>query len=404
MTLVRLFVALALLELCIAAIVLVENPEIDLQEVINSHPEYTHFKLQQGVFSSANPIHLKRGNVLEGIPGTIIKQSVIIDSEGTKLLNLNIVSPFADCTTITKPTTIAKMDIGPCTGRGILISGTSDVNVYDSYIHPEYPVTGCCDAGDGLFIQNSNAVKIQGNVIAYGEANIELSTCANIDIVGNFFLNPLGPGPRGQHVQAWNNCNNISVTDNYCISSNDTTKYKFKAHQEDAINFGITNGAIATGNWVTGGLSPSGCGIIADDEASNTYFMGNVLYETGQCGIGIANGAGHTVDANVIYNEPIPGGGNTAIYIWQQYQAPCSTVKVTNNIGFATNSQGNANSFWNGGGCDPVSMSNNTFDAAALKVLTPFLEKYPPPSQVPPIPYQCTAVSPYSSAKKVNLC
>ncbi len=103
---------------------------------------------------------------------------------------------------------------------------------------------------------------------------------------------------------------------------------------------------------------------------------------------------------------------------------------MNNNIAYATNSQGSPNryfisfqailfycivfsSFWNGGGCTPFTQSNritfliyfhfilflmlkDTFDEAALKIISPLPEKYPPPSQVPPVPYKCTAQSPYS--------
>jgi hypothetical protein len=397
------FVLTLLVHLATAVPVLV-YPELDLQEFIELHQEETHFILQEGTFTSSKPITPKRGSIIEGVKGATINQSVHITEENVKLSNIHISSPYADCTTIEKPTTLSKVNIGPCTGNGIHISNTESVYLYDSYIHPEYPTTGCCDSADGIFIQNSKVIHIQGNVIAYGESNIEMGGSSEITIYGNFFLNPLGPSPRGQHVQAWSGCSNITVQKNYAISSTDTTTYKFKADQEDAINFGVTTGILATDNWVTGGKSASGCGIIADDQASDAHFLNNVLYETGQCGVGIANGVGHVIDSNVIYNTPIPSGGNTAIYVWQQYKSPCSTVVVSNNIGYATNSQGQPNSYWNGGGCDPVTLQNNTFDTNALKILTPFLQKYPPPTQVPPVPLSCTAVSPYSHASKTPSC
>jgi len=50
----------------------------------------------------------------------------------------------------------------------------------------------------------------------------------------------------------------VTVQNNYALSSLDTTKYLFPENQEDSINFGFTNGIIASGNYVTGGHSNSG--------------------------------------------------------------------------------------------------------------------------------------------------
>ena len=57
------------------------------------------------------------------------------------------------------------------------------------------------DTGDSIFLTDSKDVHIQGNVIAFGESNIENHASVNVSIVGNFLLNPLGPNPHGNQVQ-----------------------------------------------------------------------------------------------------------------------------------------------------------------------------------------------------------
>ncbi len=137
---------------------------------------------------------------------------------------------------------------------------------------------------------------VTGNVIAYGESNIEAPLgVSDLSIDGNFLLNPRGPFPRGQNVQTWN-AHHILVRKNYTLSSRNTRRYLYPDDQEDSINFGFGKSFKAEDNYVTGGESPSGCGIIADDGANSVEMLGNVLVDTGACGIGIASGTDQIVE------------------------------------------------------------------------------------------------------------
>jgi hypothetical protein len=156
---------------------------------------------------------------------------------GVTIENLHITNPNGDCVTITNGTniTIRQSEIGPCKGNGIVVTGGSTINVFDNFIHPEGPVSGCCDVTDGIFSDGTSNLAIQGNVIAYGEANIEAQNQTNLSVVGNFFLNPRGgANSRGQNVQVWNNSTTVLVQNNYTLSSTDTTKYAFAEVQEDS--------------------------------------------------------------------------------------------------------------------------------------------------------------------------
>jgi len=340
-------------------------------------------------------------------PSTVNGPLVIENQHHQVYRNLRITSSTGDCVQVTNSSdiTIEGSQIGPCGGNGVNISGSRKIQIFDSYIHPETLSPGCCDHNDGVLIQKASAIIIQGNVIAYGESNIEASYgVADLVVNGNFLLNPRGPFPRGQNAQAWTS-SNIVVRNNYTLSSRNTQIYLYPDHQEDSINFGIGTGFIAQSNYITGGQSPSGCGLIADDGANSVQFTGNSLVDTGQCGIGLASGTGQVVDHNRILNRnPVPGAGNTALYVWSQYKGvACGPVTISNNIATEVRADGSQSGYWNGGGCEPVTQSGNTWNEAALALLTPVEAKLPPPL-IPPLPRHCVIRSPYSTQTMWPAC
>ena len=331
---------------------------------------------------------------------------------GTVITNLRITSTTGDCITITNSTniTVKNSEIGPCGtasatthGNGISLSGNNGIYIYDNYIHPETASRGCCDHHDGIFgSQNNQNVTIQGNVIAYGESNIEFTNANSVlTVTGNFLLNPRGPQPRGQNFQCWGAdsnhvCSNVTIDSNYALSSVDTTRFLYPENQEDSINFGLSTGIIAENNFISGGHSSSGCGLIADDRANNVQFQGNLLLNTGQCGIGIANGVNQIVSGNQIYNStPVRGAGNTAIYVWKQYASPCGPSTVSGNVADMILANGQHNAYWDGGGCG-ARWSGNVFNKTADSQLTPVDRVFAPPL-IPPRPKQCIATSPYTT-------
>jgi hypothetical protein len=354
--------------------------------------------------------------VLGAVPLAQASGQLVIKNESNKVYSgLNITTSSTsgqDCVVIIDSAniTIENSQIGPCGGNGIHIYNssapvTSGIYIFDNYIHTETHdpnPNDCCDNNDGVFVDGTSQVTIQGNVIAYGESNIEANgatgTVDGVTVVGNFLLNPRGGNPsyRGQNVQAWY-ATNVVVLNNYTLSSRDKTKYLYADDQEDSINFGMGTGFLASNNYITGGHSPSGCGLIADEGANSVLFLGNRLLDTGQCGIGIASGTNQLIYHNRILNRtPVNGGGNTALYVWSQYSESCGPVAVTHNIATEIGKDGTQSGFWYGGGCDPLQEMGNVWDEAARKRLTPPETKMPPPL-VPPQPRNCVAKSPYST-------
>jgi hypothetical protein len=300
--------------------------------------------------------------------------------------------------------TIRDSEIGPCDGNAIQIDNSGFVNVWDNYIHTERRGNGTCspcDIGDGIHAFLSNDFHIQGNVFAYNETHIEVNGVRNALVKGNFFLNPLGPFPRGSHFQSWaygtTRSADITVEDNYGLSSKDTTKYKFADGQTDAFNFGFTDRAIARRNYVTGGTWAAGCGIIADASANSIQMRNNDLVQPGGCALSVASGTNNVIDGNRAYqNGSISGAGNTSISVWKQYLHPCGPTTVTNNIATHIRSDGYQSGFWDGGGCGPVTLDANMWNEAARAALEATNLAIPPPS-IPPIPYRTIVSSPWTT-------
>jgi hypothetical protein len=336
---------------------------------------------------------------------------ITLNGQNSKTLeNLHITSTSGNCLTILNSTgiTIRNSEIGPCGGNGIVVSGGSGITITDNYIHPESTGTGCCDSGDGIYDIGTTDIQIQGNVVAYGESNIEILNANTVKIIGNFLVNPRSFGDsRGANIQLVQGSRSVVIDSNYTLASKDTSHFALLPNQSDSINMGDgANGVIARNNYISGGFSAYGCGLIADSGSDNIQFLNNTLVDSGQCGIGIEGGINEVVDGNKILNRtPIAGGGNTAIVVFKLYASDptCGPVTITNNTAYEVKPDGTSSSYWNGGGCSPVTLSGNVFDQAAYNALTPANQKIPAPP-IPPLPSACVIASPFSNQTGFPAC
>jgi parallel beta-helix repeat protein len=350
---------------------------------------------------------------------------------GTVIQGVHVTSTSGPCITVqggSSNITIKESEIGPCgtdnstsNSQGIYITGGSSVNVYDSYIHVENRASSCGGGShDGIFINNNDTatVTIQGNVIAYNQNNIELWDASNVNVIGNFLLNPRGSSScadpdnlQGNQFHAWADDAtpnaNISVNYNYAWSSTDTTKWKYAGAVSDNIGFGVTNYANAKNNWVGVdqglGVNPTACGIIADYKSNNAVLSGNVVSETYNCGVAIGDGSNNTIDGNkVVITHGGPSATGVAI---TNYFTPvvCSGEKVTNNIAYAKQSNGWVQGYYDQGVCGTVTLSGNTWDSAAYTILNPLSTTNPPPA-IPVMPKNCAVVSPYTTNTSKASC
>ncbi len=399
--------ALACLALACQASETVVRPGASVQRAIDSASAGDKIVLAPGRHF-AGRLRLRSGLMLRGGPDTVVVGSLEIhDVEDVEIRELRLESPAEDCVHVDTTTgvRIRASDIGPCQGNAIVLLRSDATLITDNYIHPEHPVTRCCDNGDGVYGRELEGLRVAGNVIAYGETNVEVQRAVNVEIVGNYMLNPLGPFPRGQQVQVYDGCRQVRIEGNFMEAVNDP-ELRFGQRQEDAINVGQSSDVAVTGNFVFGGESASGCGIIADQRAHEMAILDNTLWQTGQCGIGIASGRNHRIVGNRIRNSfvPHPGAGNTAIYVWRQYAGECGPVRVSGNIAYAAKPTGEPSSFWKGGSqCDPVTLAQNVFGEAARQALSEDLLQSLRPA-IPPQPQACVAPSPYSDRPSPRPC
>jgi hypothetical protein len=361
-------------------------------------------------------------------PTTVLTQTLRITSadNGKTFSNYRISTTSGDCIEIigAANVTIENSNIGPCgtnnsksPSRGVYVhAGSKAINLYDNYIHVENLASGCCDSHNGVFLDTVSGITIQGNVIAYGETNIESSWSNGITVTGNFLLNPRGPFPRGQNFQSGGaGAGNLTIQNNYMLSSVDTNKYLYPEVQEDSVNIGTkTDGYVIQNNYITGGHSGSGCGAISDDGANHGKFLNNILLNTGQCGIGIASGTNQVIGNRVLNTTPVPGAGNTGMGVWAA-NSPCGPTTVDGNTSTEVRTDGYSSGYWNGGGCNPVSCLNgstsidgcNTFDYGAGRTAYNKLRQdaaMTAPPLIPPAPKTCVAKSPYSTQTSLPGC
>jgi hypothetical protein len=329
---------------------------------------------------------------------------ITINGENGKTIeNLHITSSTGNCLTIinSNGVTIRNSEIGPCRGNGIVALGGSGIHIVDNYIHPEFTGTACCDSGDGIYDNGTTDIQIQGNVIAYGETNVEILNSRTVNVLGNFLVNPRNFGQsRGSNIQVWQNSQSVLIENNYTLASLDKSLYTFPADQSDSMSFGGgVNGITVRNNYISGGFWPYGCGLIAESGSNNVQFLGNTLVDTGQCGIAIEGGTNHVVDRNRILNQTsLLGGGNTAVIVFKldASDATCGPVSFTDNTAYGVKPGGQVSSFWNGGGCSPITSTGNTWDQAAFGALTQSNQKLSPP-MIPPQPDSCVVASPFSN-------
>ena len=225
-------------------------------------------------------------------------------SNGRTFNNYQISTTSGPCVVIDGVTNLTLQDfqIGPCgtnnstaDSNGIEINASSDINIYDSYIHVQNLSSRWADDHDGILISGSLNINGQGNVLAFNETSVEVTNGASSNVTFNgTSANPTGPFPRViKYFQIWGPTSgagntNISGADNNrtlpsCqTASNDLCPcrrrgmfalywdgsewcdptlagsgfpFTLLAKQEDALNFGYTNGYTVTGNWVEGEIA-----------------------------------------------------------------------------------------------------------------------------------------------------
>lgn len=219
--------------------------------------------------------------------------------------------------------------------------------------------------GVGVSIYNSSGIHVVGgNTFINTGGGVYALKSSAIEVSGNFAKNITRRtgSARGQFVQF----NNV-VGVNSSIINNLIINEPGLSAPEDSINvynshFTELSPLIIRGNKIKGGgPSRSGSGIMVGDYGGSHIIVdGNVLYNTGNCGIGVAGGTFIKVSNNKVYSARSEIS-NIGMYIWNVSATKgtlCSNINFENNSidwvkGTAPNA-GVKNNFWNAGNCTNV--------------------------------------------------
>lgn len=336
--------------------------------------------------------------------------------------------------------TISNSNIGPCgqnnsdaDSNGIEISGGSGNKIYDSYIHVEnraYTSSFSPSASHAGIQGNGTAnLTVQGNVVCYGSANVRAFNngvpSTGWIVTGNYLCNPRGYDGSGNNFQAVDSYG-MTVSNNYafsCMLGGSGTQimcpsspaYLYTENQEDSINFYYHSAppsaaGTVSGNYVVGGHSGSGDGIIADQYADGLRIENNIVVDTAQVGIGFDDGKNNVMTGNQVWMSNPVTMNNTAIAVKEQYSNPCSSDVLTNNVARQVGGS-NGSDIWIGtASCVSTNTGNVTGSSAQTSLglsgqatWATIQGKLPPPL-IPPVPKNCTVNSPYTTQTSLPRC
>jgi hypothetical protein len=252
--------------------------------------------------------------------------------------------------------TITNGVIGPCGKHGLVLEDSTNVRI------TRMRITGVDETG--IYLDSNNSVAVAENVIHDTRNAILAISSSSIRVTCNTLTNSRGPGPSGQHVQF----NRVSGSTNRIMCNRGENGSG--TMPEDAISLyqscTVQSPILVMGNLlIGGGPSESGGGIMVGDmSGSNILVRDNTLVDPGQYGIAVASGTNVALLRNRVYARQRPWS-NVGVYVWRQYPSSCRNITLIGNLVNWTNSDGRRNGFWNGGGCDVVTVgANNNFNAA----------------------------------------
>lgn len=325
----------------------------------------------------------------------------ITATTGERLYRLRVTSPNGHGIVAADDVVIEDCLIGPVHGHGVLIDGTRRVKVVNSIIATGRSRAGT-DQSHGVYMKNgARDILIQGCAFAQNESHMVAQNCYAITIRGNYGQNPLGPNPRGQHIQCYPVNKDGPESDGVIIDRNffeitpelEHSNPRDNVGVEDSINIGGgSKYAKVTDNYIVGGSCGSGCGIILEGRSDYGQALRNICIRTSQCGVSITGSAYCLAAENKVLDPNLTQlgwtEGNTGIVAW--YQSSTSPPEYTHDNRVDRNivsnrwTNGQYSDIWIKSGCG--SKDGNTTGDSARALLTPEAEKLPRPP-IPPLPW-----------------
>ncbi len=250
---------------------------------------------------------------------------------------------------------LSRTSSGPITCNGqsnVTISGKQFVNIGSDR--------------SSIRITNCNNVVITANDFKDVAQAVTVEDSTNVTISWNRYQNITGPHQRNGTNRAnftqWVNSRGGAIHDNKGVGGDTEDIVSiYKSGGKDAANpLIIERNAFEGTNWSSG----SGSGMmIGDDGGSHIIARNNTLLSPGAVGIGIPGGTSIKLLDNIIYGAR-RSLSNVGIYIWNQYDIPCSGHEVARNKVKWFNDTNTVNSSWNAGNCGPIAgWSTNDWNA-----------------------------------------
>ena len=267
--------------------------------------------------------------------------------------------------------------ISACDLNSIELIGCQDVTIRNCWIHDSERVAVMLGSCRQVVVEGCRIENVVSGVYAVGGEGIR--------VLGNFVRNVTGPFPRGQMAQFDEvaGANNV-IRDNYAINE------RGKSRPEDCINLYKSTGTaespiLVENNYLTGDpvagsqdKSANGSGIMLGDYGgAHIVCRKNTILSAGQMGIGVAGGRFIRVEDNFVLGLK-SNVTSVGLYVWNQSKLPSDHITVARNRVSWVSKEGEETSWWNGGGVEDLTESDNHFADATLSAALP-----KPPSQAP---------------------
>lgn len=252
------------------------------------------------------------------------------------------------------------------------VPGITLTNCDHIRIHGNKIINGKTSGAVAILLNNCHDITIDSCYISNTASGVYAIGCTNnIVVVNNYFLNMIGPYPRGQFIQF----DTVIGTGN-TVLGNHCENILGQSYPEDAISIYKSAGTstspiLITGNWIRGGgPSKTGGGInLGDNGGSYLTASNNILVNPGQYGIQISGGDHNSLVNNTVYGAK-QSFTNVGVSVWGQAGSKITSATVSSNKVYFVNSAGQQNSDWLGAGSTgantPAGWSTNTWNDTQL--------------------------------------
>jgi hypothetical protein len=269
-------------------------------------------------------------------------------------------------------------EIGPCGLDGVYALGASNLTV-EGNVFNDTGTSRSRGWGSAVEFENSDTLVVRRNRMERVATGVAVPNSRRIVIEHNTVRNVQGPLPRGQMVQF----NGVNGGGNVVRCNTLENVPGQSGVVEDHISMYASSGAPGDPirieyNRTKGGESPdvSGCGIVVGDVNGGNHFRvtGNVIVNSGNCGIGLTAGS----DVQITQNTVVSRGqrqANVGLLAWNLYRRGCSGNTFADNRVYwdATLRWGGVNHMWDGApdySCQPiVGWNTNIVDASLTEAV-----------------------------------